>query len=184
MLSALCWRNTLVKKKQTKTNHSQQDNLRNCTLPKEDEGLRRSADIHNKTREQDNYYKRTKERQKQYSRDYYKDHKINVLKRTSRRYSKYRDVNLKQGKERYKKNRLRRCKQVSKYRRVNREKVNAWGLLNYRNKTKRLFVVRNCQICGSNKSLDKHHPDYSKPFEFIVICRSCHNKVHSGSLKW
>ena len=41
-----------MSKKQTKTNNSQQDNLRNCTLPKEDEGLRRSADIHNKTREQ------------------------------------------------------------------------------------------------------------------------------------
>ena len=43
----------MVKKKQTKTNHSQQDNLRNCTLPKEDEGLRRPADIHNREQEFD-----------------------------------------------------------------------------------------------------------------------------------
>jgi len=40
-----------MSKKQYKTNHSQQDNLRSCTLPREDEGLRRPADIHNKTRE-------------------------------------------------------------------------------------------------------------------------------------
>lgn len=39
-------------------------------------------------------------------------------------------------------------------------------------------ILESCQICGSKEDLIKHHPDYSKPFEFIVLCRGCHTKIH------
>lgn len=35
----------------------------------------------------------------------------------------------------------------------------------------------NCIICGSNKNLVRHHPDYSKPLEVMILCRKCHYKT-------
>jgi len=35
-----------------------------------------------------------------------------------------------------------------------------------------------CIICGSNKNIECHHPDYKKPTEFICICATCHRKLH------
>ena len=35
-----------------------------------------------------------------------------------------------------------------------------------------------CLKCGINKDLQRHHPDYSKPLEVIILCRKCHNNIH------
>lgn len=35
-----------------------------------------------------------------------------------------------------------------------------------------------CEQCGSQVNLQKHHPDYSKPREFITLCVKCHQKLH------
>jgi hypothetical protein len=35
-----------------------------------------------------------------------------------------------------------------------------------------------CQMCGATKDLQKHHPDYSKPLEVVILCRSCHERLH------
>jgi hypothetical protein len=35
-----------------------------------------------------------------------------------------------------------------------------------------------CIICGSNKDIECHHPDYKKPKEYICLCASCHRKLH------
>jgi hypothetical protein len=31
-----------------------------------------------------------------------------------------------------------------------------------------------CELCGSTDYLERHHPDYSKPFEVQTLCRTCH----------
>jgi hypothetical protein len=35
-----------------------------------------------------------------------------------------------------------------------------------------------CTQCGSTEHIERHHPDYSKPLEFIVLCRKCHRTLH------
>jgi hypothetical protein len=35
-----------------------------------------------------------------------------------------------------------------------------------------------CSICGSQKNLQRHHPDYNKPLEVIILCRDCHYDKH------
>ena len=35
-----------------------------------------------------------------------------------------------------------------------------------------------CERCGSDKDLQRHHPDYSKSLEVVVLCRACHFKEH------
>lgn len=36
-----------------------------------------------------------------------------------------------------------------------------------------------CFRCGSTKKLEYHHPDYSDPLGVVVLCKSCHEKLHS-----
>lgn len=38
-----------------------------------------------------------------------------------------------------------------------------------------------CEECGSIHSLERHHPDYSKPLNVVTLCRSCHLRIHRGS---
>lgn len=39
------------------------------------------------------------------------------------------------------------------------------------------LVPQPCADCGADKS-EKHHEDYSKPFEIVWLCRKCHRKRH------
>lgn len=39
---------------------------------------------------------------------------------------------------------------------------------------------QSCQQCGSTSNLNRHHPDYSKPYEVIILCSKCHNRLHLG----
>lgn len=34
-----------------------------------------------------------------------------------------------------------------------------------------------CETCGKEK-VEAHHPDYTKPFHIIWLCRSCHAELH------
>lgn len=36
----------------------------------------------------------------------------------------------------------------------------------------------NCEVCGSTEKLQRHHDDYSKPFEVMTLCQRCHKKRH------
>jgi hypothetical protein len=37
-----------------------------------------------------------------------------------------------------------------------------------------------CLLCGSKERLERHHPDYSKPLEVMILCQTCHRKVERG----
>ena len=39
-----------------------------------------------------------------------------------------------------------------------------------------------CKKCGA-QATDRHHPDYTKPLEVILLCRECHMKEHVDFLK-
>jgi len=39
-----------------------------------------------------------------------------------------------------------------------------------------------CSQCGSKENLARHHPDYSKPKDVIILCRKCHAAAHSKYL--
>lgn len=38
-----------------------------------------------------------------------------------------------------------------------------------------------CSVCNKEKKLQMHHTDYTKPFDVIFVCSSCHNKIHHNT---
>ena len=38
--------------------------------------------------------------------------------------------------------------------------------------------VGQCSACHQIAPIHRHHPDYSKPLEVLVVCASCHKKIH------
>jgi len=48
---------------------------------------------------------------------------------------------------------------------------------------RRLNITKGpCFVCGTSEIIEKHHPDYSKPWEWIWLCRRCHKKIDLGKM--
>jgi ribosomal protein S27AE len=43
----------------------------------------------------------------------------------------------------------------------------------------RLIVKKICSVCGSNKLVEAHHDDYTKPLDIRELCKKCHKEWHS-----
>ena len=43
---------------------------------------------------------------------------------------------------------------------------------------KRIPLAKICTKCGSTTKVERHHPDYNKKLEVIMLCRSCHREFH------
>ena len=64
-----------------------------------------------------------------------------------------------------------------KYNKLNKNKIKVWNKLNYEKRKDKTKLIK-CSICDGTNNLIKHHEDYSKGFEFIVLCKKCHNQLH------
>ena len=74
---------------------------------------------------------------------------------------------------------IAKCRKIrNEYRKNNKDKYKVWGLINYHLK-KIGTQLAECSICHSKENLIKHHEDYSKPFDIIVLCKRCHGQLHS-----
>lgn len=40
---------------------------------------------------------------------------------------------------------------------------------------------KQCEICGKDKNLEFHHPDYSKPLMVLTVCKRCHTNIHQSN---
>ena len=38
-----------------------------------------------------------------------------------------------------------------------------------------------CSICRKNKATIRHHDDYTKPLDVLLVCNKCHYKIHNGA---
>ena len=38
-----------------------------------------------------------------------------------------------------------------------------------------------CELCGSTKRLEHHHPDYNFPEVTVTVCKPCHEAIHNPS---
>lgn len=44
--------------------------------------------------------------------------------------------------------------------------------------------IKKCIICGTEKNIHKHHEDYSKPSEVLLLCQKHHIVFHSWKRKF
>ena len=59
------------------------------------------------------------------------------------------------------------------------EKARARSLLSNAICEGKIIRPKNCSLCNSDEFvIEAHHPDYSKPYDVIWLCRSCHGIVH------
>jgi hypothetical protein len=96
-----------------------------------------------------------------YSRKYYLKHRSEVLNRK---------------KEYYQRNKTRILEQ--RKRSLDLKNESAQHTARYH-----LKLGEFCERCGSTNSLERHHPDYSEPLKVMMLCRSCHSKLHRESKK-
>ena len=68
-------------------------------------------------------------------------------------------------------------KHREKWNRKNPEKVKVHGITNSYYHYHSVQKIR-CEFCGSTTNLQRHHPNYDKPFQTITLCQICHKKVH------
>ena len=66
---------------------------------------------------------------------------------------------------------------LRKYRENNPEKYKATGMVHRAIRSGRL-KKKVCEVCGLDKNIHAHHPDYSKPLDVVWLCCVCHNKEH------
>lgn len=93
--------------------------------------------------------------------------------RRQRRAEWIRLYNLNYSKNNPEKIKVWRNKSVIKWREENPEKYSA-GIL-----ARRIPLKKGCEICGSTKSLENHHWNYSKPMVVNTLCKVCHKIQHT-----
>ena len=60
------------------------------------------------------------------------------------------------------------------------EKMIRQAARDYLNRLIRQNVVKrlNCEVCGSNKNVEAHHDDYTRPLDVLWLCRVHHDEHH------
>ena len=59
------------------------------------------------------------------------------------------------------------------------EKCRARSLLSNAIVDGKIIKPTKCSLCGSDQfTIDAHHPDYSKPYDVIWLCKPCHGITH------
>lgn len=93
----------------------------------------------------------------------------------------------------YLKNRKKIILESKRYAKINKEKMRLWKReyfrvyrklnklkVNARNIAERSVPLNGkCVNCKINDATDRHHLDYSKPREVLLLCKECHANIHT-----
>ena len=63
-------------------------------------------------------------------------------------------------------------KYVKEWQNKNPEKVKAHSI------AQKQQIIDTCYFCLNDKKLLRHHPNYNKPELIVILCYSCHRKLH------
>lgn len=67
---------------------------------------------------------------------------------------------------------------LDKYKENNRDRVNAWAVLQYHVNNGDILKPTKCESCYQEKDLHAHHPNVTKPLYVKWVCASCHKAEH------
>lgn len=132
-------------------------------------------------------YKKYKEKRKIYLKEYRKTTKYRKYQREYAKTSK----RINYLKEWRKKNRKRLNEYLKNYLKITEKKYKYKYKKDYNNpktiireKAKKMVKyvkITECSNCHFKKNLHRHHPDYTKPLEIVVLCDKCHYEWHRNN---
>ena len=117
---------------------------------------------------------------KTYKHNWYLKNKEKIKGRRLKRYYKNKKKELDYNKKYKKKNivKMRKIwiKNSKDYRKKYPEKIKAHSL----SQMIKIPLGKMCEKCNKNLAAQKHHEDYSKPYEIKFVCVQCHNDIHNN----
>ncbi len=136
---------------------------------------------------------------KESDRRYYQNHREKLLEKTKKwqrehpefreRYKQYRKEHplpamtmKKYARKSYLKHRTEIIERCRRWQHKYPERYHAQSILNRGIITGYVQRPRECSSCGREKLIHGHHPDYTKPFEVIWLCPSCHKLLHQNKV--
>lgn len=123
---------------------------------------------------------KTKLEKKEYQSKWYIKNREKIKNRSKVYYNIHRKESIyknKKWRENHpQKTKLFRTENQKRYIKKYPDKVRAHRIANKKIKITEGFL---CEICKKEKAKHKHHPDYSKPLEVVLVCIKCHNKLHN-----
>lgn len=147
---------------------------------------RRSKDKNEINKKRKEYYKNNKEKIKKYNSEYQKRNKekVNTFHRIW--WKNNGDTYSEKRKEKRKNYTEEQKEKIREYARKNRkiyieknfEKEKARRIINYFVQRKYVEKPKECSKCFKESKIEAHHPDYSKPWDVIWVCRECHLAIH------
>ncbi len=51
-------------------------------------------------------------------------------------------------------------------------------------KTGKLIPLEECEMCDSEDHVEGHHPDHSRPFLLLYLCKDCHHRADADPDRW
>lgn len=64
------------------------------------------------------------------------------------------------------------------------EKAHSRYLVRQMIKSGKLIPLKECEFCGSDNRVEAHHPDHSRPFFLLYLCKDCHSCADNAVDKW
>jgi len=64
------------------------------------------------------------------------------------------------------------------------EKDHARSLVRHAIKSGKLTPIDECELCGEMENIEGHHPDHSRPFLLVYLCKECHIQADSSPDKF
>jgi len=64
------------------------------------------------------------------------------------------------------------------------EKDHARSLVRQAIKTGKLIPLEECEMCLSEDKIEGHHPDHSRPYLLLYLCKDCHHRADADEDKW
>ncbi len=64
------------------------------------------------------------------------------------------------------------------------EKEHARYLVRQAIKTGKLIPLEECELCMSEKNVQGHHPDHSRPYFLLYLCAECHRQADEDPDKY
>ena len=122
--------------------------------------------------------KKNPEKERRYKKNWIANNPEKNREHSRRARTMWRKLNPEENKSQLRRYRQEHARQErtrsAGWRKRNPEKVRAEKLFQYQVRVGNIAKEEICSICGLTNKIESHHPDYSKPYNVVWTCRSCH----------